>query len=291
MNHTLLSKSARSDRHNPTFKRIRVLPYFTAVALCIIVLTPFIIMVSYSLRSNAELYNFNISLFPQNPTLESYRALWTQNPHLKRIVVNTISVTILSTALTLVFSTMMGYAIARFRFAGRKPLWFILAMTQSIPWIIALIPLYMTLSSLKLLDDTGILALVYTACFIPVATWLLVGFFKKIPSELEEAARIDGCSQWGVFLRIIIPLSTNAMCAVGLTTFIGCWGDYITASTLLKSKGNWTLTIGIMFLQGSFNTEWTQIMALGTLITVPVVVLFLWLERYLVNLMAGGIKE
>lgn len=204
---------------------------------------------------------------------------------------NTLYITGFSTILVVVASAMMGYAIAKFRFRGRKGVWFILAMTQSIPWVIALIPLYMTLSSFKVLDRMNTVMLIYTACFIPTSTWLLVGFFKKIPRELEDAARIDGCSNWGVLLRVVFPISINALSAIALTAFIGGWGDYITATTILKSKSFWTLPIAIQYLKGPFYTEWTQVMALGTIISVPVVILFLWLEKYLVNLMAGGIKE
>ena len=248
-------------------------------------------MLSYSFRTNAELYDFGISLIPQNPTFSSYAALWNNNKQLPTWVGNTLYVTGGSTLLVVIVSAMMAYGIAKFRFRGRTSVWFILAMTQSIPWVIALIPLYMTLSSLNVLDQLSTVLFIYASCFIPMSTWLMVGFFKKIPKELEDAARIDGCSNWGVLLKIVLPVSMNALTAIALTAFIGSWGDYITATTILKTKAFWTLTIAIQYLQGPFYTEWTQIMALGTLISIPVVALFLWLERYLVGLMAGGIKE
>jgi ABC-type glycerol-3-phosphate transport system permease component len=276
-------------RASKTMKSI--LLFLAVVALCLLVLVPFIFMVSYSLRTNAELYDFGITLIPKNITFSSYVDLWKNNAMLTTWIWNTLYVTGVSTLLVVIASTMMGYAIARFRFKGRKGIWFTLAMTQSIPWVIALIPLYMTLSSFKMLDRMNTVMWIYTACFIPTSTWLLVGFFKKIPQELDDAARIDGCSNWGVLLRIVLPVSMNALSAIALTAFIGGWGDYITATTILKSKGHWTLPIAIQYLKGPFYTEWTQIMALGTIISVPVVILFLWLEKYLVNLMAGGIKE
>jgi len=269
----------------------RILTAISVLVLCVIVLAPFVIMLSYSLRTNAELYDFGISLIPKNPTFSSYVALWKNNKQLPTWIGNTLYVTGGSTLLVVIASAMMAYGIAKFKFHGRTSIWFVLAMTQSIPWVIALIPLYMTLSSLNALDQLSTVMFIYTACFIPSSTWLMVGFFKKIPKELEDAARIDGCSNWGVLLKIVLPVSVNALSAIALTAFIGSWGDYITATTILKTKAYWTLTIAIQYLQGPFYTEWTQIMALGTLISIPVVALFLWLERYLVGLMAGGIKE
>ena len=270
---------------------VRILMALVLAFLCFCVLAPFLMMVSYSLRTENELYDLSISFIPKKPTLGAYRELIANNANLARWIINTVSITVISTALVIVFSSMMAYAIANYRFRGRKVLWFVIAMTQSIPWIIPLIPLYITLSEMQLLDRLGTVTVIYTACFIPMSVWLMVGFFKKIPRDFSEAARIDGCSNWGVFLLIILPLSTNALCAIGLTAFIGGGGDYVTVTTIIRSQSLWTLPIAIQSLKGPFYTAWTQIMALGTIISVPVVVIFLWLQKYLVNLLAGGVKE
>jgi len=248
-------------------------------------------MGSYSIRTEKELYDFNISFIPDNPTLGAYKELIVNNELLVKWIMNSLYVTLISTFLVIIFSSMMAYAIANFRFLGRKGLWFIIAMTQSIPWIIPLIPLYISLSHLNALDSLHTVMIIYPACFIPTSVWLMVGFFKKIPKDISEAAKIDGCSNWGVLMRIIMPLSTNALCAIGLTAFIGGWGDYVTVTTIVRSKEVWTLPIAIQSLRGPYYTAWTQIMALGTIISVPVVIIFLWLQNYLVNLIAGGVKE
>jgi len=269
----------------------RILTIIVLLFLCFIVLAPFGIMGSYSIRTENELYNFSISFIPDKPTMAAYQELITNNELLVTWILNSLYVTIISTFLVIIFAAMMAYAIANFRFLGRRGLWFIIAMTQSIPWIIPLIPLYITLSNMNALDSLHTVMIVYTACFIPTSVWLMVGFFKKIPKDISEAARIDGCSNWGVLLRIIMPLSTNALCAIGLTAFIGGWGDYVTVTTIIRSRVVWTLPIAIQSLRGPFYTAWTQIMALGTIISIPVVIIFLWLQKYLVNLLAGGVKE
>jgi len=248
-------------------------------------------MGSYSIRTENELYDFNISFIPDKPTLAAYKELFANNSLLFTWIANSLYVTLVSTGLVIIFSSMMAYAIANYRFRGRTGLWFVIAMTQSIPWIIPLIPLYIMLSNWNMLDSLHTVMIVYTACFVPTSVWLMVGFFKKIPKDISEAARIDGCSNWGVLLRIIMPLSTNALLAIGLTAFIGGWGDYVTVTTIIRSKAMWTLPIAIQSLKGPFYTAWTQIMALGTIISVPVVIIFLWLQKYLVNLLAGGVKE
>ncbi len=269
----------------------RILTVLVLLFLCIIVLAPFGVMGSYSIRTEKELYDFNISFIPDNPTLGAYNELIANNELLVKWILNSLYVTLISTFLVIIFSSMMAYAIANFRFLGRKGLWFIIAMTQSIPWIIPLIPLYISLSHMNALDSLHTVMIIYTACFIPISVWLMVGFFKKIPKDISEAAKIDGCSNWGVLMRIIMPLSTNALCAIGLTAFIGGWGDYVTVTTIIRSKEVWTLPIAIQSLRGPYYTAWTQIMALGTIISIPVVIIFLWLQKYLVNLIAGGVKE
>lgn len=269
----------------------RVLTTLILLFLCFIVLAPFGVMGSYSTRTENELYDFNISFIPDKPTLAAYKELFANNSLLFTWIANSLYVTLVSTGLVIIFSSMMAYAIANYRFRGRTGLWFVIAMTQSIPWIIPLIPLYIMLSNWNMLDSLHTVMIVYTACFVPTSVWLMVGFFKKIPKDISEAARIDGCSNWGVLLRIIMPLSTNALLAIGLTAFIGGWGDYVTVTTIIRSKAMWTLPIAIQSLKGPFYTAWTQIMALGTIISVPVVIIFLWLQKYLVNLLAGGVKE
>lgn len=269
----------------------RILTVIVLLFLSFIVLAPFGVMCSYSIRTENELYDFSISFIPDKPTLAAYQELLANNELLVTWILNSLYVTIASTFLVIIFSAMMAYAIANFRFLGRRGLWFIIAMTQSIPWIIPLVPLYISLSNMGALDSLHTVMIIYTACFIPTSVWLMVGFFKKIPKDISEAARIDGCSNWGVLMRIILPLSTNALCAIGLTAFIGGWGDYVTVTTVIRSKEVWTLPIAIQSLKGPFYTAWTQIMALGTIISVPVVIIFLWLQKYLVNLLAGGVKE
>ena len=267
-----------------------VLAFLSILVLCLIVLTPFWVMGSYSFRTENELYDFDVTLFPKHPTVGAYQELIANNEMVGKWILNSLYTTGVSTLLVIIFSAMMAYAIANFVFKGRTWLWFIIAMTQSIPWIIPLIPLYATLSNMGLLDSLHTMMIVYTACFIPTSVWLMVGFFRKIPRELSEAAKIDGCSNWGVLLRIIMPLSTNALSAIGLTAFIGAWGDYVTAVTVVRSKTIWTLPIALQSLKGPFYTSWTQIMALGTIVSVPVVIIFLWLQKYLINLLAGGVK-
>lgn len=126
--------------------------------------------------------------------------------------------------------------------------------------------------------------------FCRLARGFLSVFFNNIPIDLEEAAKIDGCSQWGIFFRIILPISIPSISAISLVAFVTGWGDYLFAQTLLKRAKLYTLPLGLISFQGEFFTQWAEIMATSAIVTVPIVILFIYLQRYLIDLMAGGVK-
>ena len=185
---------------------------------------------------------------------------------------------------------MLGYAISRFKFTGKKFLWFMIALTQTIPWVIILIPYYMTISQLKLVNNLWVLMITYAAVFLPTSAWLFIGFFNNIPIDVEEAAKIDGCSVWGIFFKIIIPLSLSSISAIALVAFVTGWGDFLFASTILKKASLWTLPLGLTSFKGEFFIQWAEIMAMSCIVTVPIVALFVFLQRYLVDMMTGSVK-
>jgi ABC-type glycerol-3-phosphate transport system permease component len=252
-------------------------------------------MVSYSLRSSKDIFAMDINLIPKHPTLAAYKnALQTyqfSGSGFGTWAWNSIFVCGIATFLSIFFSAMLGYAISRFRFTGRKSLWFMIALTQTIPWVIILVPYYMAISKIGLVNNLWVLMITYCAIFMPTNAWMFINFFDQIPIDLEEAARIDGCTQWGIFFRIIIPLSISSICAISLVAFVTGWGDFLFASTMLKKASLWTLPLGLTSFRGEFYIQWAEIMAMSTIVTVPIVALFIILQRYLVDMMAGGIKQ
>ena len=170
----------------------RVIFYLAVILVCIVVATPFVIMISYSLRSTQEIFSLSQSIIPANVTLEAYRnALYDYSYSgvgFGTWSINSIWVCGIATFLAIFFSAMLGYAISRFKFTGRKSLLFMIALTQTIPWIIILIPYYMTISKFGMTNNLWVLMITYMAVFIPTSAWLFVGFFNKIGIEVEEAA-------------------------------------------------------------------------------------------------------
>ena len=272
-----------------------ILFYILILIVCVLVAMPFIIMLSYSFRTSHDIFSLNISLFPEKPTMEAYRNALIEykfSGHgFLRWSWNSILICGTATFFSIFFAAMTGYAISRFRFTGKKILWFLIALTQTIPWIIILVPYYMTLSSMGFVNNRLILSMTYMAVFMPTSAWLFVGFFNKVPIEIEEAAKIDGCSPWGVFLRIIIPISIASISAIALVAFVTGWGDFLFASVFMKKSALWTLPLGLTSFKGEHYIQWSEIMAMSAIVTVPIICLFIYLQRYLVDLMAGGVKQ
>jgi len=269
--------------------------YLVVIAVCLIVLSPFLLMILYSIRTSTELYSVHISLFPRNPTLQPYvNALFNYDiggSNFRTWAINSLIVCGVSTFAAIFIASMCGYALSRFRFRGKQLLWYLILLTQSIPWIILLIPFYMIFSKLGFNDNRAVLGLAYITILIPASTWLFAGFYNSINVDIEDAARIDGCNHWGVYLRIIIPLSITGIAAISLFAFVVGWGDFLFASVFIKTADKWTMPIGLTSFRGQYEIEWAEIMAISTIVTVPIVILFLYLQKHLVNLMSGGVKE
>ena len=273
----------------------RTLLYTTVLLVSILIAIPFVIMLSYSFRASHDIFSLEIGLFPKKPTLAAYKnALFNYRfggQGFARWSLNSLLTCGLATFFAIFSAAMTGYAISRFRFTGKKVLWFLIALTQTIPWIIILIPYYITISRMGLANTLYILGMTYMAVFLPTSAWLFVGFFNNIPYEMEEAAKIDGCSPWGIFFRIIIPLSVTSISAIALVAFVTGWGDFLFASVFLKKASLWTLPLGLTSFRGEHQIQWSEIMAMSAIVTVPIVILFIYLQKYLVDLMAGGVKQ
>ncbi|HCG64141.1 MAG: hypothetical protein A2Y31_00220 [Spirochaetes bacterium GWC2_52_13] len=273
----------------------RTLLYTTVLLVSILIAIPFVIMLSYSFRASHDIFSLEIGLFPKKPTLAAYKnALFNYRfggQGFARWSLNSLLTCGLATFFAIFSAAMTGYAISRFRFTGKKVLWFLIALTQTIPWIIILIPYYITISRMGLANNLYILGMTYMAVFLPTSAWLFVGFFNNIPYEMEEAAKIDGCSPWGIFFRIIIPLSVTSISAIALVAFVTGWGDFLFASVFLKKASLWTLPLGLTSFRGEHQIQWSEIMAMSAIVTVPIVILFIYLQKYLVDLMAGGVKQ
>ncbi len=187
---------------------------------------------------------------------------------------------------------MGGYALSRYRFVGRQATMLAILTTQMFPATMLLLPLYILIAKLHLVNTFLGLMIFYVSTALPFCVWQMKGFYDTIPMSLEEAARIDGCSQAVAFWRVILPLAVPGLVITALFSFMTAWSEYIVAAQVLQDREMYTLPLGIKSFQASMSTEWGLYAAASILVSVPVVVVFLVLSKYLVSGMTlGAVKE
>lgn len=188
-------------------------------------------------------------------------------------------------------ATTAGYALSRWAFPGRDRLGSLMLLTQSFPGVVMAVPLYLLLDTLGLLDSAAGLVLVYATTSVPFATWNLKGWFDTLPRELEEAAMMDGAGRWTTFWRILLPLSRPALAVTTLFSFLAAWNEFILAATLLGDERAWTLPVVLNGYVGEHGADWGRFSAGAIVVSIPVVALFFFLQRQLVEgLAAGSVK-
>jgi len=265
--------------------------YAIILIACAITFYPLLSVFSVSLRPANNLFSTTLEIIPKDWTFENYRyaIVDTRLPiWLKNSLIVSISVAIIG----VVFSASAGYAFSRFRFYVRRPGMIVLLVTQMFPAPMLLLPTYVILSKLGLKDQLIGLAIPYAALVVPFSVWLLKGYFDTIPKDIEESAYIDGCSPLTAFIRIILPLSKPAIAIATLYAWMTAWTEYVIARVIVSQADMQTLPIGLVNLQGEFNTLWGVYSAAALMTSIPVIILFIALSRYLVGgLVLGSVKE
>ena len=232
---------------------------------------------------------------PSQVTLRPYLEMWETVP-LARYFMNSLIISTCSTVIAVLIAILAAYAISRYRFRGRQPFRFLILSTEMFPGILFLLPLFIIfvnieqIIGIKLYGSYAGLIITYLTFALPFSIWMLVGFFDSIPRELEEAAMVDGATALGALFRILIPLSTPGIIAVGIFAFLTAWGEVLFAS-VLTDEGTRTLAIGLQGYSTRSDVYWNQLMAASIVVSVPVVAAFLALQRYFVQgIAATGVK-
>ena len=252
---------------------------------------PVINVFTISIRPGNQLRSTDLSIVPENWTWDSYRQLFTEQPFLQWLA-NSLLVSLAVTALGVSLAAVGGYALSRFRFVGRQASMLAILTTQMFPATMLLLPLYVMIAKLQLVNTFLGLLVFYTATALPFCLWQMKGFYDTIPVSLEEAARIDGCSQWQTFLRVTLPLAVPGLVITALFSFMTAWSEYIVAAQVLQDREMFTLPLGLKSFQASLSTEWGLYAASSILVSIPVVIVFMLLSRYLVSgLTIGAVKE
>ena len=272
-------------------KRIgTILTHLVLLIFVLIAVYPVLQIVTISLRPADKLLSTSLEIIPAGATFKWYIALFTEQPFLRWIRNSTI-IALAVTATGVCFASMAGYAFSRFSFAGKKTGMLALLVTQMFPATMLLLPLYIMLIYLQLINTYLGVIITYTATALPFCVWTMKGYYDTIPVSLEEAARIDGCNQFGAFRRVILPLAAPALVITGLFSFMTAWAEYLVAAQILQDTELWTLPLGLKSFESNMSTEWGLYGAASLIVMIPVVGLFLLLSRWLVSgLTLGSVK-
>jgi len=264
-----------------------VILYGLLVVMTIFAVFPIYFVMQASLRPGQTLYSTRLQLLPVDATLENFRYVLFELP-LLRWIANSVFVASMTTVLTLIVTVSAGYAFSKFRFRGRNAMLNAMLALQAFPGLLSLFAFYLILLNLRLLNNHWGLILVYASGATVFNIFNLKGYFDTIPSDLEEAAMIDGATPTQAFFLIMLPLARPAIAVTALFGFLSGFGDYIIAQTMLFDEQLYTAPVGIFSLQDSYRTPWGWFAASALIVSVPVTLLFLYLQRNLVSGLASG---
>ena len=260
------------------------------VVMLVWTLVPFYWMIATSLKKDKEIYGFEATLIPRQPTLSNYTRLFTTTPFVKYLRNSTI-IALGNTLASLLCACLAAYALARLRFPGRGLIARGLVVSYLVPPSLLFIPLFAVLATLSLIDTHQGLILTYLGFSVPFCTWLLMGYFRTVPLELEEAALVDGCSRLGTLVRIILPMSLPALAVVAFFSFTQSWNEFLYANVFVNSVEVRTITTGLTLFIVEDVFFWGPMMGASFLSALPPVLLYLVFQRWVVKgLTLGGVK-
>ena len=252
---------------------------------------PVLWMLSSSFKSNTQIFELPPRLITDTFSFDAYVAIFT-NPETMRFFLNSYVVAGSVTILTLLVAIQAAYAFSRFEFRGKRILNVVIVSVQAVPPITLLIPYFGLMVALGLYNSYAGLILTYMVFTLPYAIIMMTGYFNTLPKELDEAVRVDGAGSMTALWRILVPISVPGIVSVGIYTFMIAWNEYLFALTLTRTIDMRTVPIGIQLLMGQHSYEWNQIMAMSVLGSIPVLILFLFFQRYFISgLTAGSVKS
>jgi multiple sugar transport system permease protein len=251
---------------------------------------PFYWMIATSLKHDKEIYGYEATLIPEKPTLANYATVFRETPYMLYLR-NSVAVAVGSTVLSMIIAVLGAYAIARLDFPGRALLARGLVFTYLVPTSLLFIPMFAMMSAFRLTDSLYGLTIAYLGFDVPFCTWLLMGYFKSVPVELEEAARVDGCNRVGALVRIVLPMSLPALVVVTFFSFTHAWNEFLYAHVFTSTTNARTVTTGLVNFMSQDVFFWGPLMASTVMSALPPVLMFLVFQRWVVKgLTLGGVK-
>jgi ABC-type glycerol-3-phosphate transport system permease component len=278
-----------------TARRARITPKDVAVlvvtfAVLAVIVFPFLWVVVTSLRTEDTLFTNTFSVFPELPSLESYRSLLDSG--FGRHLLNSLIVCVPACVFAVLFSLFAAYAFSRRAFPGRDALLLTVIFSQIFPFVVLVTPLYAIFFRVGLVNSLFGLGLIYVAITIPFSVYMLVGYINSVPRALDEAAIMDGCSTLGVIFRVVLPVAWPGVIATAIYAFTQAWNEYLFALAFMTGDERKTVPVWLASFFGEYSTRWDMVMAASVMAVAPALLFFLFLQRYLVaGLAAGSVKE
>lgn len=269
-------------------KRIdQILTYVILVFLASFIVVPVLWMISTAFKTEPQTYYPQPKWLPDPFSLESFHKFFNTY-NFGKMTLNSLVVCLSAMVICVACACLAGYGVTRFRFKGRNQLMSFLLITQMFPSVMLVVPFYAVLSKYHLTNTLLGLIVVYAATNVAFSTWMIVSYFKTIPLELDEAARVDGASSFRIFWNIILPLIVPGIAAVAMFVLFNGWNEYMFSSVLVSKDELKTLTVGIISLNSQYQIKWNDLMAASSISSLPLVILFVCFQKYFIAGMTGG---
>lgn len=264
-----------------------VASYLILILFALFIIIPVLWMLSTAFKTEIQTYSPTPDWIPSPITLEAFQKFFTTY-NFGRMTLNSLITCIFAMIICIACASLTGYSVTRFQFKGKKQLMGFLLVTQMFPSVMLVVPFYAVLSRYHLTNNLLGLIVVYAATNVAFSTWMLVSYFKTIPIELDEAAKVDGASSFRIFWNIILPLIVPGIAAVAMFVLFSGWNEYIYSSVLISNDELKTITVGIISLNTQYQIKWNDLMAASTISSLPLVVLFVCFQNYFIAGMTGG---
>jgi multiple sugar transport system permease protein len=265
-----------------------LLTYAVALLFALFSILPILWLLLISLRAEDEIVTRSLRYLPERITFENYATIWWESNY-PSLLLNSVVTMALTVAICLATGTLAAYAFSRHAFGGRRELLLAYLIVRMFPAVLMIVPLFVLMREIGLLDTSLGLALAYTSFLLPVSIWLMKAFFDAAPRDLEDAARLDGCTRLGAMVRVILPVVRTGMVAIAVFVAIEAWNEFLFALMLTTSSGSRTWPVGLQLMIGEFQLPWGTLSAGGVLSIVPVAVLFALVRRATVRGFTAGI--
>lgn len=265
----------------------RLTNYAVLILICVVVAFPIYWMFLTSISNQRDMYSADPPLLPLRIQTDAFSDLLASS-NINNWLINTLIVAGSTSLVTVLISIHGGYSLSRFNFKGATFFGLLLLATQMLPEALIIVPIYIIFRSLQLLESLFALVIINTAFTVPIGIWIMKGYFDTVPREIEDAALVDGCTRLQALYRVILPTSVPAVIAVAVIVFFEAWNEYLFASTLITKQELWVTSVGLASFIGMFITPIEQVMAAALIFTLPALLFYLILQKYIISGLTSG---